>query len=180
MILVSRIFSSIVIIGLLIIFTHCEDDYIMGGPYWGSVSAKKNGEYWKGSIRGIKHNQLIGFQADKHNQEGFLRESFSITKIPMTPGNHEIPFTDTLNIYNNPTAAYFTLQDDGDVIEGVYYVDPNAVNFINIQSNSIGVFKGTFGITFLVLPSSKDRYPFLPDKVIFTNGQFETKILIQI
>lgn len=169
---------------MLLTLTACKkEDLTQGGPYWGTVTAKKNGQDWSGKIRGTQQNDLLGLIIDKHNSEGDLREDLYFDRIPQFIGVYNVPKTDTLRKYDFVTSGYFTLQDDGDVIEGVYYVCPCATNFVNIQSVNqppFGVYKGTFGITFVVEPSSKTRHPYLPDTIVFSNGQFETKILIKL
>lgn len=176
----KKVIRFFVFIGLFSFAFSCYNHSLeQEGPYWGKFSSTKNGEYWTGRPRGIQQDQLLTILADRYNQAGLLRESIAIRRIPMSPGDYKIPFTDTLNIHNTPTASYYTLQDDGDVIEGVYYVQPNVANFVSIQSINNGVYKGTFGITLIILPSRKAAYPYLPDTVKFSNGQFETKILIQ-
>lgn len=156
----------------------CSNDAAFG-PYWGRVSADKNGGEWKGEIKGTEQDDLLGLTIDRLTSEGYLREDLFIDRIPMTVGVHVIPRTDTLRKYQFVTARYFTLQDDGDVIEGMYYVDPAANNFVEIKSIRRGVFRGNFQIRLLIDPLRKATYPHLPDTISFTNGEFKTKILLK-
>jgi hypothetical protein len=163
---------------LLITILHgCDNDPLQGGPYWGTASANKNGVHWNGKIRGSEQNGMIGITIDKHSSQGFLREDLFMDRIPKFVGTYSIPKTDTLRIHNHPTSNYFTLQDDGDVLQGVYYVDPNSTSFVELKSLQGDFFEGSFEVVFLVDPESKNRYPFLPDTVRFTNGKFRTRIL---
>lgn len=173
----ERTFKSFLCFGLLLLVLSCDNDAF--GPYWGKASANKDGAEWKGEIRGIQLNDLMALTMHRLTPEGYLREDLYISSIPKEVGVHTIPQTDTLRTYQFVTAKYFTFEDDGDVIEGVYYVDASADNFIEIESIKRGVYKGTFQVRLFVLPDSKASFPYLPDTVSFTNGKFKTKILLK-
>lgn len=182
MMLVKRLSFSMVI-GVLILFTNCEDDFIQGGPYWGTVNAKKNGEAWSGKIRGSEQNNLLGITIDNHSHEGFLREDLFIDRIPKEIGVYSIPKSDTLRVYDFVTSTYFTLEDDGDVILDVYYVDANDnSNYVEITSIDVTkqIFSGKFQIRFIRDTTRIKRHPSIPDTIKFTNGSFTTRTLLKI
>lgn len=182
-ILLKRLCAPIVFIWLSISLTNCADDYIMGGPYWGTVNAMKNGGAWSGKIRGSEQNNLLGITIDKHSHEGFLREDLFVNRIPKEIGVYNIPKSDTLRVHDFVTSTYFTLEDDGDVILDVYYVDANNnENYVEVTSIDFGsgTFSGKFQISFVRDTTRIKRHLSIPDTIKFTNGFFKTRVLLKI
>lgn len=179
----SRTIKPVFYIGLLLCLLalhSCSDDPLPGGPYWGFVSATRNGEPWSGNLRGLEQNNQIGFLALKHNKDGFLRESLSVRKISKIIGTYNIPKTDTINLYNHVTSFHSTLEDDGDVILDVYFVDSNdPTHFVEVTSynSGTGEFSGKFQVSFVRDSRRAKRHPSIPDTIRFTNGKFKTRIL---
>jgi hypothetical protein len=158
-------------------FIGCNDDYDTG-PYWGRVSAFKNGASWSGEIRGSEQSGLLGLTFDRIQSDGLLLEDIFIDRIPKEVGLYTIPMTDTLRRHQYVTGIYFTLQG-GDVLEGVYYLDPSATNFVEIVSTNRGIYKGRFQVSFVIDSMRHAMHPYLPETVVFTDGEFKTKVLLR-
>lgn len=148
--------------------------------YWGEVTALKNGAEWEGRPRCLidkPYGQGIDIIFDMFNENNFLRDDIFIYKIRDEVGTYALSITEIRDIDSLHGAEYFTLIDDGtggdsyDLLEGVIE------NKITIVKKDGEEFWGTFQIAFARDTTFLSEDPSSPDTVIFTNGQFHTKIL---
>ncbi|MBX2965203.1 MAG: hypothetical protein KF845_03590 [Cyclobacteriaceae bacterium] len=177
---IKSVFCFTGLLWLVMTLHGCDNDPLQGGPYWGTASANKNGVPWNGKIRGSEQNGMLGITINKHSSQGFLREDLFIDRIPKTIGAYSIPKTDTTRVYDHVTSSYFTLEDDGDVILDVYFVDANdSTHFVEITSYNPNTeeFTGKFQVRFVRDDRRVKRHPSIPDTIRFTNGNFKTRIL---
>lgn len=148
--------------------------------YWGEVTALKNGAVWEGRPRCLidkPYGQGIDFIFDMFNEQKFKRDDLFIYKIPFEVGTFPLSISDIRVIDSLHGAEYFTLVDDGtggdsyDLLEGIIS------NQITIDRKEDEEIWGTFQIAFARDTTFPSEDPVSPDTIIFTKGQFHTKIL---
>lgn len=130
------------------------------------------------------------------NEDSFLRESLYISKIPLRQATFEITkyiYGDTsfnsvcLNDSTISTrvvsAAYYTLQDDGDVGKDTYFVltNPKEKNQLTITKLDLTNkhIEGEFNATFLLKRDEKGNkfYKDSADTLIFKGVKFQASIV---
>ena len=155
-------------------------------PYWGSVSAKRNGVNWKANIYAGYHplansTERFGFTCDvyaKLDNDSVMREAFRVLNIEKRSYLSDLDSAvyDTTRAYHyaNQTtfATYHRFYDDGDVISMSYLIAENQPHWVQIDSFNefTKETSGTFSITFI----SRDQ----PDTVRFTDGHFQTRVQV--
>ena len=127
---------------LLAFFTmllvQCKKD---NADYWGMATCKINGVAWSGLIRAawdVNGSGTLGIIIDKYNEEGFLRQSFSLFALKPLVGNQKIYRYELSDVsIHSATARYFTATDDGDVGCDVYNVmaGDSLVNFVSLRKS---------------------------------------------
>lgn len=169
----------------LFFFISCGDDDLMPpveeepSPYWGEISALKNGEPWTASIYATIN--------DTHGAENWLhlivslfdetdipREGLSFVKIPIGTGTYPVFFADIQEDDGKAGALHSIL--DFDVLLAAYYpIERDSTNVITISEydEASGEVKGAFEVIFVVDWKSESSFP---DTVRFTNGVFHTRI----
>lgn len=149
----------------IIILNSCKKEGIY---YVGWSNALKNNLEWEGEIysyQSPRHSDRIDIFLNEFNQQGFLRGSLDIYRIPNEVGKYELQSNDDSVSYS----IFFTLLDDGDVLGSAYLLNDNEDNFVEIERKKGDKVWGNFQVTYYLENGS--------DTLVFTNGQFKTKIL---
>ena len=165
------------------------DPYINGRV----TDAMFNGKPWGNSKLSISFlpncKASINLLIQISNSQGFNRETFSISKIPIHSGIFDIKkhiytvnvcLEDSLINTKQVDGFYSTSQDDGDVGKDVYSVLENSkgTNKLTIDKYNSGIVKsisGEFNVT-LLLERRKDgtkKYFDSVDTIRITNARFE-------
>ena len=173
------------LLALGLFLSGCEKDdglpvpiYEAGPMTYGSVTAKKNGVDFSASAIAFINTQPpydVGFKFGTESVNGFRRESVRLNDIKYEAKTYAIgPYDERDDGVVGP--AYATLTDDGDVQEDVYRWDETATdNFLTVSEidTVANIMKGTFTITFVIDPDREKRNPANPDKVVFSDAEFE-------
>ena len=164
-------------------------DYLPGDTTFGVVYAVlQDSVFWVAS--GLAQNQMehptspdeyFGIQFNTYESVfGFQRENLFLSEIPKNKlGNYTISsghfdFDDELI-----GATFYTVADDGDVLEDSYEVDESVLdNMLTISSiDSINnVYEGSFTVTFKIATIGGKMNPNNPDRMTFRDASFRVKI----
>jgi hypothetical protein len=99
--------------------------------------------------------------------------TLSIVKIPTKKGKSQLMFTSIANDEGRTGAKYYTLTDQGDVLEETYNIDMSTTdNYIDISYIDDGEVAGTFQANLRIDPNIGKQNPASPDVIIIRNGQF--------
>jgi len=150
-------------------------------PYWGEVSALKNGSCWRADIFAANNKpyyQGIDILIDKFNEVGFLREHIIIYKIPMKVGFFALDSTEVRDIDTLVGSKYFTSLDDGDVLGDSYdlLLDDSIPDFVEITEISGKEIAGNFQMSFVKDLTHGEGDPAAPDTIVFLSGKFYTRL----
>lgn len=149
-------------------------------PISGTVKALRNNEMWNSECTALfssQHENEVTLFFQRYNDDGYLREEFSISRIPTDNGSFSIvnrergETGETLNHYGS---NYFSYTTYGESIDGIYYVFESDSNYIEISDIDLitNDFVGNFKVTF-VKDTTFDINPELPDTIRFTDGEFQ-------
>lgn len=155
---------------LCLLFSCSKEDT---GYYWGNFDAQKNGETWNGDLyAGINqpYEQGIDILVDKYNEQGFLRETIVIFKVPHETGLYNLTRTDIRTIDAFSGAEYFTSTDDGHGHGKTYLLLKSENNFVEIERIKGKELWGKFEATFV-----NDE---LADTLVFSEAVFHTRIVV--
>lgn len=139
--------------------------------------------YINGLIRTPKHERMLtnnsvndAFDLDFPIYDasgGWPVESFYIFKVPMKTGQYPLSITNAQSSDRKTGAFYYTLSDQGDVLEEVYILDENASgNQINVTYFKNKTAAGHFTATFIIDPERGKRNPQSADVIKITGGEF--------
>jgi hypothetical protein len=171
----------------LILFSCKKEEFVPifqpGSMTYGRTEAFKNKKEWIASTIAQENDWLEGtvsVHASTYNEQGLLRESLSISEIPLKEGIY--PLEVTRKNDGAIGAAYHTWADDGDVLEDSYMLDKKASdNYLEIilvdtiARKIAGKFTASFKIDTSLYGIKAN--PLNPDKVKFSNGMFEAEII---
>ncbi len=156
------------------------------------IEATFNGKSWENSRLRVNFlrncTSSVNLLIEISNSQGFNRETFSISKIPLRSGVFDIKkhiytgavcLEDSLLNTKKVDGFYSTSQDDGDVGKDVYYVleSSRENNKLTIDRYNSGVkfISGEFNVT-LLLERKKDgtkKYFDSVDTIRITKARFE-------
>lgn len=116
---------------------------------------------------------------DHLDEYGSPTESFYIYKIPKKKGKYEV--VRTMPTVNDGLigAKYFTISNEGDVLDDVYVVDETSTgNFIEITSfNEVkNEVAGKFSVKMKIDSNEVKQNPSSPDSFSIEKGEFNVKI----
>lgn len=148
-------------------------------PYWGEISADKNGEPWMASpyaIININLNRydIIDLAFHFYDQYGIRRESCSLYKVPLVKGTYPVVNTPISKKDSLVGGNFFYTEDD--VLYGSYDIlESDSSSFVSLLSydSIMKEVKGKFDLTFIVI---NKPYPDAPDTIRLRNGTFHTRI----
>ncbi|MEM9918088.1 MAG: hypothetical protein AAF990_08330 [Bacteroidota bacterium] len=135
-----------------------------------------NGERWeaKGNFTyNLPHGIGLDIRFEIYNSAGELREKLLIFKVPFEVGNYPITIASIRDTKEEIGAVYWTLSNDGDVIDDTYELYVPAENTISItEADTIRhILKGEVNATFLVDPLDVEDTDV--DTIRIENGLFE-------
>ena len=157
------------------------------------IEASINGKPWENSKLRVDFlrncTSSIDLLIQISNSQGFNRETFSMSKIPLHSGVFEIKkhiytgsvcLEDSLLSTKKVDGFYSTSQDDGDVGKDVYYVlennrENNKLTIDKYNSGGVKFISGEFNVT-LLLVRKKDgtkKYFDSVDTIRITKARFE-------
>jgi hypothetical protein len=188
--------NYIILIAALCSFYSCEEEkveifvpiFLPGLQTDGKAAAFKNQKKWEASAYGKKEDWSVGtislIITTYEDKEGLiLREMLSFDEIPLKKGSYPLDYTTQEDFNDGEVGAFYgTLEDDGDVAEDFYKLDKTAKdNLLEVTTvDTIAKqISGKFTVSFIKQPSvNPDRPKTLnPDRVKFSNGTFNVKIL---
>ena len=165
-------------------------------PTWGTldvlVNGKKWGERYPGyyqivrAQKGISgnaipcQNEYYFLRSELYNRNAWLREDLNFIKTPLVAGKYKvIDFSFVCNETDPVYGSFYTISDDGDVLQDRYDVLESEDNYIVIDSYDPKTLeiRGSFQVTFIIEMRSLNDPSDLADTLRFTNGIFHTKIL---
>ncbi len=157
---------------LMLFAISCNKEKIEIDEYWGEASATKNDTHWtsypSGGISNLDDRLFVS--CNTYSKEGYHREQLLMYSIPMEVNDYVIS-------KSLAKVKYYTLTDDGDVIGDKYYISElDSLSTISITEIDGEEVWGTFSLT-LYRDTSRVHDPGVPDTLIFTDGEFHTKIL---
>ena len=178
---------SLTFILLLGLFSSCKKDelpnvpiYEPGEMLFGSASGKKAGHDWQASGIGLRQNDSIDFwtvSLGTVSKEGFSRENITLSFITPTPGLYKIAQEQSDNVL---TSRYFTLQDDGDVLEDSYLVDQSSV-FNQARITKVDtvnkVLEGIFTASYEIRDPENKINPNNPNRITFSDVSFSVQVI---
>ncbi len=149
---------------------------------YGWATAKKSGVDFKGSgtalVHGDRPDEYFGIVVDTYvGIDSFYleRENFIFNEIKYEAGEYTIAGKPNQLYDGFVGSSYFTLSDDGDVLEDVYILDESKTNTLTIISvdTAANLVIGTFDVSYKIDPDRGKTNPNNPDKVRFSEGEFE-------
>ncbi|GJM34375.1 MAG: hypothetical protein DHS20C18_33760 [Saprospiraceae bacterium] len=156
--------------------------YFPGSMTYGKVTAMKGNKDWIASGLALRHgdrpDEYIGIYAGTFSEEGFRRERIYFNEVPIAEGEYIVK---GLTQYDGFIGtSYSTLADDGDIVEDVYISDDtrsdNRLTITEIDT-VINMVKGTFHVTFILPNPAEKINPQNPDRITFSNGEFEVQLI---
>jgi len=175
-----KIYYLIILSALLIISCKKGEKIpIEPSPYWGEISAKKDGITWTASPYAILNINLntgnhIDMSFDSITQGGILRESCGLYKVPLIKGTY--PVVNTLISKKDSLVGGNFFYTEADILYGSYDIlESDSSSFVTLLSyDSITKeVKGEFDLTFIV---KYKPYKEAPDTIRLRNGTFHTRI----
>lgn len=151
-----------------------EDTTPDPAPYEGSVTAIHNGKAWSGSIYGGTYNNRLTIRIDKLSPSGVRTENWFFEQLQPATGTQILePVTYDANsgeIINEGAYSLYR-KTDGDAVVPWYDLLTGAPHAITITAydTGSGQISGTFEASYASQGSD-------PDTVVWTNGQFQTRI----
>ena len=135
-----------------------------------------NGERWeaKGNYSPNKpYNIRFNVRFEVYNNSGELREKLLLYKVPFEVGRHLLSVTTNRTKDDLIGARFWTISDDGDVIDNRYRLyDPAENTIMIIKADTIrNILKGEVNATFLVDPNDVEDTDI--DTIRIENGLFE-------
>ena len=107
---------------------------------------------------------------------GWPVEDFYLFKIPKKLGVHPLVPTQPYEDDGQTGAFYYTLSDQGDVLEEVYILETSATdNQVDVTFFKNNEAAGYINATFIIDPDRGKRNPLSPDTVRITDGEFYLK-----
>jgi hypothetical protein len=179
------IFITLLLVSILLLFSSCRKEdkppiYLAGDTTYGFATMKKNGYDMMASGRGqyiIKefNEKTIGISFSTYDENGLYAEGFSFGSFPLSLEQFNLcNFIDNECVYK---VSYSTSVED--ILEDVYQPVENMDNYLEITDidEESGWIKGKFQI-FMELDHRKPKTnPDNPDRVAFTDGYFEVKLV---
>ena len=168
---------------LLLMFTiSCNKEKIEIDEYWGEAGAIKNGNNWTclphAGISNISDKLFIS--CNTYSKEGYHREQLLLFKIPLNKGEYNVERTGLRDEDDKTGAKFFTSVDDGDVTGDIYYIaESDSLSIVSITKIEGKEIWGTFNLTLFRDTTRVTQHPDVSDTLIFTNGEFHTKILVE-
>ncbi|HFA48810.1 MAG TPA: hypothetical protein ENJ95_07320 [Bacteroidetes bacterium] len=176
-------FLHLFLLGLFFLSCSKEDRiipiYEPGPMTFGWVEAKKNGVEFLASCTAIANDQppleYFAIRFTTETEEGFAREQVTLNDIEYNPKTHSFgPYDERYDSVVG--ASYSTVTDDGDVLEDVYIWDgsagDNSITITTVDTLN-NIVKGNFTVSFVIKPGREKRNPDNPDKVTFSDAEFE-------
>ena len=181
--------KNIIILLTYLLFLGCQNADI--DPYTNGIvtEALYNGKSWENTKLRLSYethtcSKSLGLLITLYNAQGFERETFYITKIPLAVGSFSIKKYNYNNIGCLPDspdvyATYGTSQDDGDVGKDYYDILENSkeVNKLVISkyNGKSRYISGEFSATFLLKrkPDGTKYYFNSVDTIRITKARFE-------
>lgn len=163
-------------------FISCKKDDDSDNGRWGTASALRNGESWTGEPTAFENNYPsetgIIIILRSINNAGFDKDDLAFLKVPISINRYSLSLTTLLAIDFLIGAEYTTLLSDGHVVGDIYYLltDDSVEDYIEITEISGDEIKGNFQVSFLRDTTSAPVSASTPDTLIFTGGQFHTRI----
>ena len=176
--------KPVILLGIIILTAACSKDeftpiFEAGPKDYGCASAKKNNLSFVASGVALVHDdrpsEYFALFFDTFTPEGFWRERLSVNEIKFKAGEYSVSGSRS-DIYDGFVGGrYVTLADDGDVAEDRYILEESKENRLIIIKVDIieNIVKGTFHLKFEIDPNREKRNPNNPDKVVFSEGEFE-------
>ena len=166
-----------ILIGVLLMFSSCGDDFVIPNYYSGSISAELNGSDWTSLIHGhnINNSNEYGLELANFNSQNIISEVLTFGPLPKDTGEFILSSN-----FQNIHSLYNTLALDGDVVCDVYYLVDSA-NYQNILTiskfeNNGQNIEGTFKLTFYHTSPDDKCDNNAPDTIKFRNVVFQTRI----
>jgi hypothetical protein len=154
-------------------FSCGKDDY-----YWGTFTAKKNGDPWIAEIRTTNSSlstSKININIHTISQSGEVLEKLSLFKVPATVGLYRLSYT-----FNQPPddSLVGCIYSNGyqDQLIDSYLLSPNdSTSYLEITAydSKTKEIEGRFSL--IVWPFAKGSWN-APDSIVFSNGAFHTRI----
>lgn len=173
---------------ICLLLVSCKKTIEEPSIYTGEFSALKQGTTWEAlpyAFFPSSNDTALTIVAEILNEEGFLRQSLSFTKVPPKEGDY--PLYKSSSAVNDGLVSthYFTFLTDGDVIEADWEILDTADNFLRITNLDLatGEVSGQFDMVMVLDSLTRSFYldelevdlPY-EDTIRFTNGEFATKI----
>ena len=168
------------IFSFLVFTISCNKEKNEIDEYWGEAGAYKNGIEWTClPLAGISNiNDKLFISCNTYSDEGYHREELLLFKIPLNEGEYDVERTEERDEDDKVGAKFFTSVDDGDVTGDIYYIsESDSLSIIAITKIEGKEVWGTFNLILFRDTTRAIQYPDVPDTLIFTDGQFHTKIL---
>lgn len=167
----------------LLLLSSCKKDDPKDKYYWGEASGTKNYiTSWEAKPRCVvnkPYNQGVDIIMNVFNDKGFMREELFFYKIPNEVGAYEITKSSLHAVDSTHGASYGTLIDDGTSGDSYYLIQGLIENKFTIDKKVGSEIWGTFQVAFVKDKTSPPEDKTAPDTVIFTNGKFHAKLLIE-
>ena len=171
-------------LGIMMVNNSCQKNdmplYLPGDMIHGSLHACRNGDDWVASGWAKRYQTDRNFfyvMGNTFTDYGALRENFIISYIPLKKGKYAIdgdksPVSNTGHLY----ARCFTVTDDGDVAEDIYYLRKHPKSCIEIThlDTLTNKVEGEFEV-YLEVETPK-RGEQNADKLCFKRGRFSVDI----
>ena len=164
---------------LLIILGSCKNEPIEPNNRY-FVTASLNGETWSttlviGSLKNGSVNEAR-ISMFVFNDEGVLRESFSIYNLPLTEGLHFINPYISGEIPDSLFTFYHTSVDDGDVTGTFYHSSGDSSDYVRVLNYDplTGDIEASFHVR--LVTDVQTISPGDPEEVLFEDGYFKTKL----
>jgi hypothetical protein len=164
--------TTCTVFSLLFLSISCNKEKIKIDEYWGEATATKNGVHWNsypsGGISNLDDRLFVS--CNTYSKEGYHREQLLMYSIP-------IEINDYIITKSPAKVKFYTSTDDGDVTGDIYNIsDSDSLSLVSITRIEGKEVWGTFSLT-LYRDTSRVHDPGVPDTLIFTDGEFHTKIL---
>ncbi|MBX2892148.1 MAG: hypothetical protein KF734_14570 [Saprospiraceae bacterium] len=168
---------QLIFISLIIFVFSCSkeesNDY-----YWGTASAKFNGDSWLAQPRASVNKpymQGIDIVIERQGKGGYVKEILFLYKLPSTTGKYPLSDTEVRDIDSLIGAKFFTM-DDVDVLGDVYRLHKGGTdNYLEITKIEGDQIWAEFQLAFVrQIVGTVSSYP---DTIILSNGKIHTKIV---
>jgi len=158
----------------IIVLSSCQKE----DNYWGTISAQKNGIPWSAKIRATTSNgddSKIEIIINTLDQDEKVLETLGFYRVPRLAGRYFLSTTFHFSMENSLVWSFYANGYQDQLFDSYLPAPQDSTSYFEITEfdGKNEELRGRFNLT--VWPDIKGRWN-APDSIVFSDGEFHTKI----